>query len=452
MQGDVNEEDLLSLGLGMGRTHHVERSKKRKRIDQPFSEKTYVKLLQARDRMLSLGCSKSRTCFSDLQLVRLLLECATATDGNDNRSAVDSLLQLYFSAAIGGEPIQRVAAYFADGLAARLLASQSSPLFSSITAVIPPEEEFSAFTSFYCAHPLYQFAHFTANQAIIDAFEAEEHWNGGCLHVVDFDVSYGFQWPSLIQSLSDKVTTNNPISLCITGFGRSAAELSETEKRLSSFAGECRNLLFEFEGRVRGSRGNQDLLLKKVNATVAVNLLFYFNLLNGSSDVRATLMQIHAINPSVVTLVEKEGRSGIRNTGFLSRFMDSLHYFTAIFDSLDDCLPGESKERLGIEKSRLGREIRDDLGDVEEEGEDCLRYERLEAWKTVMEKNRFEGVRMSWRSVSQAKLLLKIKGHCSAMDGNGFRIAEREEGKAISLVWKERYLITATAWRSLHVA
>ncbi|KAG0483037.1 hypothetical protein HPP92_011121 [Vanilla planifolia] len=233
MQGDVNEEDLLSLGLGMGRTHHVERSKKRKRIDQPFSEKTYVKLLQARDRMLSLGCSKSRTCFSDLQLVRLLLECATATDGNDNRSAVDSLLQLYFSAAIGGEPIQRVAAYFADGLAARLLASQSSPLFSSITAVIPPEEEFSAFTSFYCAHPLYHHHRCLRGGGAL---------NGGCLHVVDFDVSYGFQWPSLIQSLSDKVTTNNPISLCITGFGRSAAELSETEKRLSSFAGECRNL------------------------------------------------------------------------------------------------------------------------------------------------------------------------------------------------------------------
>ncbi|KAG0483038.1 hypothetical protein HPP92_011122 [Vanilla planifolia] len=157
------------------------------------------------------------------------------------------------------------------------------------------------------------------------------------------------------------------------------------------------------------------------------------------------------MNPSVVTLVEKEGR---RDSQYwiplkIHGFFTLLHCYLRF---LDDCLPGESKERLGIEKSRLGREIRDDLGEVEEEGEDCLRYERLEAWKTVMEKNRFEGVRMSWRSVSQAKLLLKIKGHCSAMDGNGFRISEREEGKAISLVWKERYLITATAWRSLHVA
>ncbi|PQM40938.1 scarecrow-like protein 23 [Prunus yedoensis var. nudiflora] len=38
--------------------------------------------------------------------------------------------------------------------------------------------------------------------------------------------------------------------------------------------------------------------------------------------------------------------------------MESLHYFAAMFDSLDDCLPLESAERLSIEKNHLGKEIK----------------------------------------------------------------------------------------------
>lgn len=65
-------------------------------------------------------------------------------------------------------------------------------------------EQFRAFTMFYQASPFYQFAHFTVNQAIVEAFEAAAR---RCLHIVDFDVLYGFQWPSLIQSPSDAVSS-----------------------------------------------------------------------------------------------------------------------------------------------------------------------------------------------------------------------------------------------------
>ena len=59
----------------------------------------------------------------------------------------------------------------------------------------------------------YQFAHFTANQSIIEAFEKEEDVNNRALHVIDFDISYGFQWPSLIQSLFEMASSGNRISL-----------------------------------------------------------------------------------------------------------------------------------------------------------------------------------------------------------------------------------------------
>ncbi|KAG0457851.1 hypothetical protein HPP92_023008 [Vanilla planifolia] len=74
------------------------------------------------------------------------------------------------------------------GLLARLLAPASS-----IEANPTPANEFSTFTSLYSASPYYQFTHFIANQAITEAFKAKEHRNGGALHVVDLDVSHGFQ-------------------------------------------------------------------------------------------------------------------------------------------------------------------------------------------------------------------------------------------------------------------
>ncbi|KAH6796417.1 hypothetical protein C2S51_037403, partial [Perilla frutescens var. frutescens] len=139
------------------------------------------------------------------------------------------------------------------------------------------EEEFLAFTSLYKVSPFYQFAHFTANQAILEAFEREGNMNMNmnmntrALHVVDFDVSYGFQWPSLMQSLSENATPTNRISLKITGFGGSMEELQETESRLVSFATAFHNLVFEFRGLVRGSK-NVIKLKRRKNETVAVNL------------------------------------------------------------------------------------------------------------------------------------------------------------------------------------
>ncbi|PKA56834.1 Scarecrow-like protein 23 [Apostasia shenzhenica] len=435
-------EDLLSLSLS------VSSSRKRKRsIDQkPFDGSHILLLLQARDRMIKLDGRRQRYQEGDgrgLHLVRLLLVSAVAVDRRDHRAAAQSLLELYRTACLSGDPIHRVAAYFADGLFARLSPAHSPAPGPS------PEEEFSAFTALYSASPFYQFAHFTANQAIVEAFEAEESFNAGVLHVVDFDVTYGFQWPSLIQSLSDKASSNNkPITLRITGFGRSPAELQETATRLRSFAAGFRNLSFEFKGKLRGAKFDPTQITAGGTATVVVNLVFFLQKLRSHAEVRSTLAAARELNPSLVMLIEREAGgnpAGFAGSGYLGRFMDCLHYFAAMFDSLNDCLPAESSERLRIEKNHLGWEIMRSV--TMADGEEIMRTK-----KGAMERNGFEGVRLSSRSVSQAKLLLKIKSHCSAMDehgggGGGFRVCERDDGRAMSLGWQERRLITATAWR-----
>ncbi|KAK2972658.1 hypothetical protein RJ640_003431 [Escallonia rubra] len=451
-----DQEELLSLRLAIVADASGMRKTKRKRrealdlfdLNEGCEGKIFC-LLEMREEMLKLD-HKRKGVFEDgkgLHLIHLLLISATSVDEGKIDSAVENLSELYQNVSLTGDSVQRVAAYFADGLVARLL-TRKSPFYDMIMKEPTPEEEFLAFMELYKVSPYYQFAHFTANQAIIEAFEKEEESNNRALHVIDFDISYGFQWPSLIQSLSEKATTGNRISLRITGFGRSSEELQETEARLVSFAKGFRNLVFEFQGLLRGSKLVS--LRKKKHETVAVNLVFHLYTLSSFMKISDTLKSVHLYNPSIVVLVEQEGSRSPRS--FLSRFMESLHYFAAMFDSLDDCLPLDSAERLRIEKNHLGKEIKSVMN-YDKDDKNTPKYEKMETWKGRMEGHGFAGLKLSSKSMMQAKLLLKIRSHYSPVqfdgDNGGFRVSERDDGAAISLGWQDRCLITASAWRCI---
>ncbi|OEL22986.1 Scarecrow-like protein 23 [Dichanthelium oligosanthes] len=469
----------LSLAINGGGTGT---GKKRKVLDDDVGDGgdncgRVMRLLQARERMMArLELDDSRRVAPDddggsggLRLMHLLLTSVAAGESGDVHAAAAALHEVYRRASFGGgDPAQRVAAYFADALASRLLRSP-------VAAASPPTPtrgvEFLAYTMFYQASPLYQFAHFTANQAIVEAFEG-----GGrrSLHVVDFDVSYGFQWPSLIQSLSDAAAAatstsggahdgddycKEPVSLRITGLGTSADELRQTEARLTRFASGCPNVRFEFEGVVDGPINScrHERIKTDDNATVVVNLVFPAAQSSRTStreQACSTLARIRSLNPSLVFLVEKGG-SGSSNatsrgrSSLLPPFTASLRYFAAVFDSLHECLPADSGERLAIERNYLGVEISNAMASLDHNhgGDDHMEEPSSSAsWKEMMESAGFEGAKLSSRTVSQAKLLLKMKSGCGG-SGGGFRVIEGDGGRAMSLGWRDSALITTTAWR-----
>lgn len=461
---DHDQEELLNLSLAIVTDHDQKRrSKKKRRVVFSTSsaadqeEGKVFKLLQTREQMLKkILIDQTRKQHDDryggLRLIRLLLLTATAVDENNADSVMRNLTELYQAVSLTGDSVQRVVAYFSDGLAARLL-TRKSPFYDMILKDPTSEEQFLSFTYLYRASPYYQFAHFTANQAIFEAFNKEQDDNNRALHVIDLDVSYGFQWPSLIQSLSEKATSANKIYLRITGFGRSIEELQETETRLVSFSKGFHNLVFEFRGLLTSPSSPSKLLglKRKRSETVAVNLVFHLNTLDSSMKISDTLRSVRSLHPSIVTLVEHESCSRSTPRSFLSLFMESLQYFAAMFDSLEDCLPLESAERLSIEKNHLGKEIKSMLN----YGDDH-HHEKIETWKGRMESHGFSGVEVSSRSMMQAKLLLKMRTHYCPLqfggennyiNGGGFRVFGRDEGKAISLGWQGRCLLTASAWR-----
>ncbi|GLT75718.1 hypothetical protein SLA2020_474180 [Shorea laevis] len=438
MEYTDDEEELLNLSLAIVTSESSGdhgRTMKRKRGDAlspklrsyEGCEEKIFRLLQMREQMLKLDRKSTRSSQlpdqdhgNGLHLIHLLLITATAVDQNKVGSALENLTELYRSVSPTGGSLQRVVAYFADGLAARFL-TRKSPFYNMIMKEPTDEEEFLAFTDLYRVSPYYQFAHFTANQCILEAFEKEEDKNNRTLHVVDFDVSYGLQWPSLIQSISEKASTGNRISLKITGFGTTSEQLQETEDRLASFSKGFRNLNFKFQGLLRGGCYDFRNLRKKKNETLAVNLVFY-------SLNNETLKSVHSLNPSIVILVEQEGSKSPRS--FLSRFMESLHCFAALFDSLDDCLPLESAERLSIEKNHLGKEIKA-----------CLTTIQIHAGRRRM--RGWTRGRRGWRG-----MVLWVEAE-SGGGGGGFRVSERDGG-GISLGWQDRCLLTASAWHCVY--
>ncbi|WVZ15672.1 hypothetical protein V8G54_013238 [Vigna mungo] len=463
MEGS-EEEELLNLTLSVD-AGGERRKKGRARDDDTNSlvipmkssegyEGKIFRLLQMRELMLREDHRRKGVVEdgnNGLPLIHLLLSTATSIDERNYCATLENLIELYQTVSLIGDSVQRVVAYFADGLAARLL-TRKSPFYDMVMEEPTSEEEFLAFTDLYRVSPYYQFAHFTANQAILEAYEEEEERNNKALHVIDFDVSYGFQWPSLIQSLSEKATSGNRISLRITGFGNTLKELQETEARLVSFSkGFSNHLVFEFQGLLRGSSRLVNLRRKK-NETLAVNLVSYLNTLSSFMNVSDTLGLVHSLGPSIVVLVKQEGSRSLKT--FLSRFTESLHYFAAMFDSLDDCLPLESTERLRIEKKLLGKEIKSMLN-YDMDGVDCPKYERMETWKTRMENHGFVGRKISSKCVIQAKLLLKMRTHYYPLQfdeeggSGGFRVSERDEGRVISLGWQNRFLLTVSAWQPI---
>ncbi|XP_076955135.1 GRAS family protein RAM1-like [Bidens hawaiensis] len=453
----LEDEHLLSFGLAIIIDSGCERKLKRKRRQSFKSldtngvyEGKMFNLLEAREMMLKKVNQRSEATTGEdgqgLHLIHLLLACATSLDENKLDSTIKNLRELYENVSLSGDSVQRMAAYFADGLVGRLL-TRRSPFHEMIMKEPTPEDEFLAYIELYKVSPYYQFAHFTANQMIMEAFEREETYNNHTLHVVDLDVAYGFQWPSLMQSLSDKATMGSRMSLRITGFGKTLEELEETEARLFGFAKTFKNLRFEFQG-IQRSKSGLESIRKSNNETLVVNLVFYLNSLGNFKRISDLLQSAHMLNPSVIVLIEQEGGRSPRT--FLARFIEFLHYYAAMFDSLDDFLPLDSLQRLQIEKNHFGKEIKR-LMDFDKDEAYSPHFERMETWKGRMEGHGFEGLSLSSKTIIQAKLLLKINSHyCPIQFGGengGFTVFEREEGNAISLAWQNKCLITASAWQ-----
>lgn len=442
------------------------------------------------------------------------------------------LEQLSLLASLTGDPMQRVATHFMEGLAARTTKSWPG-LYKALncTHLPTPSDLLSARQIFFNLCPYLKFGFTIVNHSILDAMEGEK-----VVHIIDLGASEAIQWVALLQMLSTRV--GGPPHLRITIINQRKEVLDQLGQRLSEEA-ETLDIPFQFHPVVaRLEDLDAEMLRVKTGEAVAVSSVLQLHyllseepprcnsnggfhggspqtedprslsldrnsysgfahrnvdgdgdrtlrelfekeakdnpFLNGramhqrasispsgggnrltSSDLNTntnpnypfntnvgtkadrTLRMLRSLAPKIMVVMEQE--SNHNGVDLMERFVEALHYYGAMFDSLECSLPPKlCGERLALEKHLFGREIHNIVAC---EGlERVERHEKLEQWKTRAEWAGFSHVPFCYSSMIQAKRLL-LSYTCES-----YRLVE--DRGCLTVCWQETPLFSASAWQA----
>lgn len=375
---------------------------------------------------------------SSSQLKQLLLSCATAIDEDDLQHSTSILASLTPLVSKCGDPSQRLAAYMVDSLAARIEQLQTGNSSKALRFKDPsPAEILQGTQVLYHSCPYLKFGYMAANGAIADAFTTEPK-----VHIIDFEIGQGNQWQALIGAFSRR--PGGPPHVRLTGVGdpkspKSPADgLESVGQRLTELAQKV-GVPFEFKALpMEVSQVEPWMLQNQPGEALAVNFAFQLHHMPDESvsttNPRDRLLRmVKAMNPKLVTLVEHEANT---NTApFYPRFVEALSYFTAVFDSLENSLSRDSRDRTNAEQHCLARNI---MNIVSCEGADRVeRYELAGKWRVRMT---MAGFRPCPLSSFINRTIRELLQHYS----KNYHL--REESGALHLDWLNRGLIVASAW------
>ncbi|KAF6139241.1 hypothetical protein GIB67_009574 [Kingdonia uniflora] len=376
-----------------------------------------------------------------IRLVQLLISCAEAVACRDRSHATTLLSELRANALVFGTSFQRVASCFVQGLADRL--SQVQPLGAVGVTGYPMKnansmaiaiEKQEALRLVYDVCPHIQFGHFVANTSILEAFEGESF-----VHVVDLGMtmglSHGQQWRGLINSLANREGAS-PHLIRITGVGQYGDRLRIIGDELEDYA-QSLGMNFEFslvESNLENLKPENFKLLKGEILVVNSILQLHCVVKESRGALNSVLQIIHELSPKVLVLVEQD--SSHNGPFFLGRFMEALHYYSAIFDSLDSMLPKYDTKRAKMEQFYFAEEIKNIIsceGPARVE-----RHERVDQWRRRMSRAGFQPTPI--KLISQAKQWLDKVKVCE-----GYTIVE-EKG-CLVLGWKMKPIVAASCWK-----
>ncbi|KAH1057272.1 hypothetical protein J1N35_035337 [Gossypium stocksii] len=372
---------------------------------------------------------------SGIRLVHMLMTCAECVQSGDlslATSLIDDMqgLLTHVNTVCG---IGKVAGHFIDALSRRIFQGMGG---GSVNGGSAFENEI-LYHHFYEACPYLKFAHFTANQAILEAFDGHD-----CVHVVDFNLMHGLQWPALIQALA--LRPGGPPLLRLTGIGPPSPDgrdsLREIGLRLAELARSV-NVRFAFRGVAASRLEDVKPWMLQVNPkeAVAVNSIMQLHRLLGSEQTRnspidTVLSWIRGLNPKIMTVVEQEANHN--QPGFLDRFTEALYYYSTMFDSLEAC-------RVQPEKALAEIYIQREIGNVVScEGSARVeRHEPLAKWRRRLSGAGFRALHLGSNAFKQASMLLTL------FSAEGYSVEENEG--CLRLGWHSRPLIAASAWQAV---
>nr|XP_043623444.1 DELLA protein GAI-like [Erigeron canadensis] len=376
------------------------------------------------------------------QLMTTLMACAEAVQEKKIGLAKNLLKQAEMLSVLQAAGQKRkVYTYFLEALVRKIY------WFSPVN-----DQDLSEFQDllemhFYETVPYLQFAHFTSNQAILERFEGKKK-----VHVIDFGLKQGMQWPTLMQALA--LRPGGPPCFRLTGVGPHRQDgkdyLQEVGWKLAQLA-DTISIEFKFRGFVANSLADLEpgMFDLRTGEVVAVNSVFELHkLLARPGSVEKVLSLVKDIKPEILTVVEQEANHN--GLVFLDRFTESLHYYSTMFESLESSgvgardgsgegmVPANDQDKI-LSEVYLGKQI---CNVVACEGIDRVeRHETLTQWTRRLDLAGFEQVHFGSNAYKQARMLMTL----FAGGGDGYQVEENSGG--LILGWHTRPLITTSVWK-----
>ncbi|KAH1057495.1 hypothetical protein J1N35_035560 [Gossypium stocksii] len=386
-----------------------------------------------------------------LRLIHLLMAAAEALAGDNKSRELARVILVRLKELVSpndGTNMERLAAYFTEALQGLLEGSGGGHGKHLITNGPHHHRDehhhadmLAAFQLLQDMSPYVKFGHFTANQAILEATTHDRR-----IHIVDYDVMEGIQWASLMQALVSRKDGPQAPHLRITAISRSGSgrrsigTIQETGRRLVAFAASIGQPFSFHQCRLDSDETFRPSALKLVRGeALIINCMLHLPHFSyrAPDSVASFLSGAKTLNPRLVTLVEEEV-GPIGDGGFVGRFMDSLHHYSAVYDSLEAGFPMQNRARGLVERVFLGPRIAGSLARIYRTGgeeESC-------GWSKWLATMGFKPVHISFANHCQAKLLL-------GLFNDGYRVEELANNRLV-LGWKSRRLLSASIWTSPH--
>ncbi|MFS7961366.1 putative transcription factor GRAS family [Helianthus anomalus] len=377
-----------------------------------------------------------------VDLRTLLSLCAQSVSTNDQRGVTDLLKQIREHASPTGDGMQRLAHYFSAGLEARMAGSGTGIYKALLSRPTSAVDILKAYHLFLGCFPFTKISHFVFNKTIMSVAQ-----NKAKLHIIDFGILYGFQWPSLIQRISSR--PGGPPELRITGIDfpcpgfRPAQRVEETGRRLANYA-ERFGVPFKFKAIAQKweTITIEDLELED-DETLVVNCAYRFrNLLDESVMVDSprskVLDLIRKMNPEI--FIHGIVNGSYNAPFFLTRFREALFFFSSLFDMLDATVDRSTEDRILVEKTIWGREAMNVIAC--EGGERIERPETYKQWQVRNQRAGFRQVAIDQEIVKKAKDWAISDYHKDfVIDEDGYWMLQGWKGRVIYAIssWKPAY-------------
>ncbi|XP_062077844.1 scarecrow-like protein 21 [Humulus lupulus] len=396
-----------------------------------------VARIEKRHKLMEEGSLHQQGLPSPDNLKNLLIACAKSLAENDIETFDKLIEKARATVSISGEPIQRLGAYMVEGMVARKEASGTN-IYRALRCREPESKELLSYMQIlYEICPYLKFGYMAANGAIAEACR-----NADRIHIVDFQIAQGTQWLTLLQALAAR--PNGPPHVRITGIDDPVNKyargdgLEAVGKRLATISQNFK-IPVEFNAvPVFAPDVTREMLGIRSDEALAVNFpLQLHHTPDESVDVAnprdELLRMVKSLSPRVVTLVEQE--SNTNTTPFFHRFVEAMDFYLAMFESIDVTLPRDSKYRINVEQHCLARDI---VNVVACEGRERVeRHELLGKWKSRLTMAGFKQYPLS----SYVNCVIRSLLRCYS---EHYTLAEKDG--AMLLGWKDRNLISASAW------